>query len=83
MNLVITFGKDKTAKYLVKHLHGVNSLWRKSAIKYGVLELLEKESLNSTDYTIDFGLLFDESSPLQERYEESKENLDFIRQLKH
>lgn len=83
LNLVINFGKDKSAKHLVEHLHGLNSLWRKSAIKYGVLELLEDELKNSTEYTIDFGLLFDEKSPLQERYEESKENLEFVRQLKH
>jgi len=82
LDLVIEFGKDKPAKYLVKHTHGANSLWRKSAIKYGVLELLENELVNSTDHTIDFGLLFDEHSPLQKRYEESKENLEFNRQLK-
>lgn len=80
---VAEFAKDKTAKYLVQHTHGNNSLWRKSAIKYGVLELLENELRNSTEYNIDFSLLFDERSPLSERYEESKENLDFIRQLKH
>lgn len=83
LDRVVSFGKDKPAKYLVKHTHGLNSLWRKSAIKYGVLELLENEAVNSTEYTIDFGLLFDEKSPLQERYEESKDNLEFVRQLKY
>jgi len=83
LDRVVEFAKDKTAKYLVQHTHGTNSLWRKSAIKYGVLELLENELLNSTEFNVDFSLLFDEKSPLSERYEESKENLDFIRQLKH
>lgn len=82
LDLIVSFAKDKTANYLVQHTHGTNSLWRKSAIKYGVLELLENELLNSTDHTVDFGLLFDENSPLSERYEEFKENRDFNRQLK-
>jgi len=83
LDLVIKFAKDKTAKYLVDHTHGINSLWRKSALKYGVLESLENELLNSTEFNVDFSLLFDEHSPLAERYEESKENLNFIRQLKY
>jgi len=83
LDLVIKFAKDKNSKYLVTHTHGTNSLWRKSALKYGVLESLENELLNSTEFNVDFSLLFEEKSPISERYEESKENLDFIRQLKH
>lgn len=82
LDLIAGFGKNKSANYLIKHTHGANSLWRKSAIKYGVLELLENELLNSTDFTVDFTLLFDDNSPIKERYEESKDNLEFVRQLK-
>jgi len=79
---VISFAKGKTAKALVNYTHGKNSLWRKCAIKNGVLELLEEEQINSTDYGIEFELLFEENSELLERYEASKENLEFSRRLK-
>jgi len=85
MNLIINFAKDKNATYLVNRTHSLNSLWRKSAIQYGVLEVLESELLNSTDYTVDFNLLFDNSpehSYLKERFEDSKENLEFVKHLK-
>jgi uncharacterized phage-associated protein len=85
MDLIATFAKQKNAKYLVNHTHDHNSLWRKSAIKYGILELLEGELMNSTDYEIDFNLLFEnaESNYLKERFEASKENREFVRQLKN
>ncbi|HEX9513660.1 MAG TPA: Panacea domain-containing protein [Puia sp.] len=82
MDLIIDFVKSKNAKYLVNHTHDTNSLWRKSAIKYGVLELLENELINSTEFEIDFDLLFDAPSPIKDKYDSSKENLDFIRALK-
>lgn len=85
MDLIINFAKDKSASYLVSHTHSQNSLWRKSAIQYGVLEALENELLNSTEYPIDFNLLFDNPSMpsyLKERFEESKENLEFVKLLK-
>jgi uncharacterized phage-associated protein len=82
MDIIIEFVKDKPASYLVKHTHGPNSLWRKSAVQYGVLELLENELVNSTEYEIDFSLLFSKPSYMAERFEESKENLGFIKSLK-
>ncbi len=82
MDIIIEFVKDKPASYLVKHTHGPNSLWRRSALQYGVLEILENELVNSTEYEIDFSLLFPEPSYLLERFEEAKENLRFIKQLK-
>lgn len=82
MDIIIEFTKDKPASYLVKHTHGPNSLWRKSAVQYGVLELLENELVNSTEYEVDFSLLFPQSSYLSERFEDSKENLEFIKSLK-
>lgn len=82
LNKIVSFAKDKPATYLVKHTHGPHSLWRKSAIKYGVLEMLENELVNSTDLTIDFSLLFEDNPALQERYIEARENQQFVRQLK-
>lgn len=85
MDLIINFAKDKSASYLVNHTHSQNSLWRKSAIQYGVLESLENELLNSTDYPIDFNLLFDNPSIpsyLKERFEDFKENQEFVKLLK-
>lgn len=82
MDKIIGFVKDKPAAYLIKHTHGANSLWRKSAIRYGVLEALEKELVNNTEYEVDFSLLFPDSSYLAEKYEGAKENLQFTRTLK-
>jgi uncharacterized phage-associated protein len=82
MDIVIEFVKDKPASYLVKYTHGPNSLWRKSALQYGVLEMLENELVNSTEYEVDFSLLFPQSSYLSEKFEDAKENLTFIRNLK-
>ncbi|AXY77461.1 DUF4065 domain-containing protein [Paraflavitalea soli] len=85
LDRIVSFAKQKNAKYLVNHTHDQNSLWRKSAIKYGILESLENELINSTDFEIDFNLLFEnaESNYFKERYEEAKDNREFVRQLKN
>jgi uncharacterized phage-associated protein len=83
MDIIIEFVKNKPASYLVKHTHGVASLWRKSALQYGVLELLENELINSTEYEVDFSLLFPETTYISERFEDAKENLAFTKSLKH
>ncbi|WP_126972227.1 Panacea domain-containing protein [Gynurincola endophyticus] len=83
LDQVIEFAKDKNASYLVQQTHGSNSLWRQSALKYGVLELLENELVNSTDYIIDFSLLFQEDSIDLQHYLECKENLSFSCHLKY
>jgi len=82
MDIIIEFVKDKPAAYLVKHTHGPNSLWRRSALQYGVLELLENELVNSTEYEVDFSLLFPKPSYLSERFEDAKENFQFVKHLK-
>jgi hypothetical protein len=82
MDIIIEFVKDKPASYLVKYTHGPNSLWRKSALQYGVLEMLENQLVNSTEYEVDFSLLFPQSSYLSEKFEDAKENLTFIKNLK-
>ena len=82
MDKIIEFAKHKTAGDLVKYTHGENSLWRKSAIKNGVLELLEKQKKSSTNYLIDFSLLFEDNSFLKDRFENSVDNQQFINHLK-
>jgi hypothetical protein len=82
LDVIITYVKDKPANYLIKHTHSRNSLWTKSAVKYGVLELLEKGLRNSTEYEVDFSLLFNDGSYLSERFEDSKENLALVKTLK-
>jgi uncharacterized phage-associated protein len=82
MDKIIEFARHKTSSDLVKYTHDVNSLWRKSAIAYGILEELESENINSTDKTIDFSLLFEENDFRKARYESALENLHFINHLK-
>lgn len=76
------FARHKTAKDLIDYTHEENSLWRKSAIKNGVLQELESSEVNSTEFVIDFSLLFKNDEQLRERYLESLENLEFINHLK-
>jgi len=82
LELISDFAKDKSAKDLVKHTHTRDSLWRKSAINNGVLELLEQELRNSTEFNIDFSLLFENKPDLLEQFEQVKENMEFVRHLK-
>lgn len=76
------FARHKIAKDLVDFTHKENSLWRKSAIKYNVLDELEKGTLSTTNYTIDFSMLFDEGEPMQGYLKENLENREFINSLK-
>lgn len=76
------FARHKTAKDLIDYTHEENSLWRKSAIKNGILQELESAEINSTEHIIDFSLLFDNDELLKEKYMESVENIEFINHLK-
>ena len=76
------FARHKTARDLIDYTHEENSLWRKSAIKNGILQELESSEVNSTEHVIDFSLLFENDEQLRERYLESLENLEFINHLK-
>ena len=82
LNIITDFAKDKSANSLVKHTHSHNSLWRKSAIRMGVLDVLENELINSTEFYVDFGLLFENNQLMLQGYEEAKENVAFVRHLK-
>lgn len=76
------FARHKTAKDLVDFTHDKNSLWRKTAMRHGVLAALEAGAINSTEYTIDFGLLFEKDPEMFAYYLETKENRDFINSIK-
>lgn len=82
LKIISTFSKNKTASELVNYIHNHNSIWRKSAMQNGVLELLEQGLVNSTEYKIDFSLLFENNSYYLKHYQEVKENLEFTRNLK-
>ena len=82
MDTIINFARNKTAKDLVDHTHTDKSLWKQSAINCGIFEQLEAQKTPSTNYLIDFSLLFEDNSFLKVRYEGSKNNLQFINNLK-
>ena len=82
MDIIIKFARHKNASDFVDFTHGDISLWKKSAIKYGVLEELEEEKIKSTNYNIDFSLLFEDNPFLKDKYDNSIENLEFIKHLK-
>jgi len=82
LETIVAFAKHKTAKDLVDFTHNENSLWKKSALKNGIFEQLEAKELNSTEYLIDFSLLFNNNSFEKERYESAVDNLEFINHFK-
>lgn len=57
MNFVITKFGDKSAKDLISYTHRANSPWYNTAKEKDVLDLLETEVINNTEYLIDMGQL--------------------------
>lgn len=53
MNFVIDKFGNKSAKELVSYTHRINSPWYNTAKENSVLELLEKEIINNTEFLID------------------------------
>lgn len=51
-SVIDKFG-NQTAKQLIKYTHRENSPWYNTAKENDVLELLESEEINNTEYTID------------------------------
>jgi uncharacterized phage-associated protein len=82
LNTIVDFAKHKTASDLVDVTHTENSLWKLSALKNGIYEQLEAKELNSTEFLIDFSLLFDNNTFQKERYESAVDNLQFINHFK-
>lgn len=79
---IANFAKHKTARDLVDFTHNENSLWKLSALKNGVYEKLESKAIKSTEYLIDFSLLFDKNTFQEERYNSAVSNLEFINYFK-
>jgi uncharacterized phage-associated protein len=82
LDSMILFAKNKLAKDFVAITHAEGSLWKKTAIKFGVLEDLESRRIATTDHLIDFSMLFDDNDELKERYLMAVENLNAIHSLK-
>jgi uncharacterized phage-associated protein len=57
MDFVIKEYGNKTAKELISYTHRINSPWHNTAKTYNVLDLLEKELINNTEYLIDMSQL--------------------------
>lgn len=79
---IVNFAKNKTASDLVDYTHTENSLWKRSALKNGIFEQLETKQINSTEYLIDFSLLFENDTFQKERYQNAVDNLQFINHFK-
>jgi uncharacterized phage-associated protein len=70
LNYVIEKYGNKTAKELVSYTHRVNSPWYITAKQNAVLELLENESINNTEYLIDMGMIVSHDERKLEIYSE-------------
>jgi len=70
LNYVIEKYGNKTAKELVSYTHRVNSPWYVTAKENAVLELLENESINNTEYLIDMGMIVSHDERKLEIYTE-------------
>ncbi len=70
---IATKFKNKTAKELSDITHKPSGPWYKVAKKNGLLELLEKEKLNTTEHTIDLSEIVKHDEDLQQVYYAYKE----------
>jgi uncharacterized phage-associated protein len=74
MDLVIEKYGNKTAKELISYTHRVNSPWYNTAKENSVLELLESETINNTEYLIDMGMIVSHDERKLEIYSEYLES---------
>lgn len=70
MDFVIAKFGNKSAKDLVSHTHRKNAPWYNTAKANNVLELLENEDINNTEYLIDMGQLIAHDDRKREVYSE-------------
>lgn len=68
MDLIIEKFGEKSAKDLISYTHRANSPWYNTAKENDVLELLENETINSTEYLIDMGQLISHDDRKKEIY---------------
>lgn len=59
MDFVIENFGSKSAKELVQYTHRPNSPWYVTASRNAVLDLLEKEEINNTEFLVDMRILID------------------------
>ncbi len=74
MDFVIEKYGNKTAKELISYTHRVNSPWYNTAKENSVLELLETEIINNTEYLIDMGMIVSHDERKLEIYSEYLES---------
>ncbi len=74
MNFVIEKFGNKSAKDLVSYTHRINSPWYNTAKENSVLELLEKEIINNTEFLIDMGQIISHDERKLEIYSEYLES---------
>lgn len=72
-SVIAEFG-NKTSKYLVEYTHKEGSLWHIAAKKHDVLDLLQNEKINTTDFKIDFSELLLHDKKKKGIYEEFLEH---------
>lgn len=68
METIIKKYGDKTGRELITYTHRVNSPWYNTAKENNVLELLEKELINNTEFAIDMGKLVSHDDRKREIY---------------
>lgn len=73
MNYVVSEFGQKTASELIAYTHRVNSPWHNSASKNNVLEILESEEINNTEFIIDMSDLVKHDDRKLEMYNNYKE----------
>lgn len=81
---LIAFAKHKIARDFVNYTHAPDSLWTKTAKKFGVYEDLENRTITKTNHSIDFSMLFesDPESYVFDKYNTSIENKSFSKNFK-
>lgn len=72
MDLIIREFGNKSAKDLVDYTHRINAPWYNTAKKNGVLELLQNEEINNTEFVIDMGELVQYDKRKTALYEDFK-----------
>lgn len=70
LNHVIEKFGFKTSIELIEYTHRINSPWYNTAKEHAVLELLEKEIINNTEYMIDMGQIISHDDRKLELYQE-------------
>lgn len=70
MDYVIKVYGNKSAKELIKYTHRTNAPWYNTAKENDVLDLLLKEAINSTEYSIDMGQLISHDPQKKEIYDD-------------